>query len=128
MASGATVTVYVEAPLCVGAKEELGRAHGSAGDVRVRAVCLPSSQRAAKLDLATVGANARRATEDSAAVAYLEAPSPRRAPFTRSILETAQVPWLSSSSGKSAMARLLRAISSSGGSASLREAVSDRLD
>ncbi len=114
VASGATVTAYVEAPLCVGAKEELGRANGKAGDIRVRAICLPSSQEAGKLNLATVGANGRRATEDSTAVAYLEAPDPKRAPFTHPILETAQIPWLANSSGKSAMARLLKLIEAAG--------------
>jgi len=127
VASGATVAAYVEAPLCAGAREELGRAHGRAGEVRVRAICLPSPQEAKKLNLATVGANARRATEDSTAVAYLEASEPRRAPFTRSILETAQIPWLRSSSGESAMARLLKLIEAAG-SGSLRTQLREALN
>lgn len=127
VASGATVSAYVEASLCAGAKEELGRADGKAGDVRVRAICLPSSKQPGKLDLATVGANARRATEDSTAVAYLEAPDTRRAPFTHSILEAAQIPWVVDSSGIGAMAHLLKLIEAAG-PGSLRAQVREELE
>ncbi len=69
----------------------------------------PSASRAprsrGKLNLATLGANARRATEDSTTVAYLEASDPRAARFTHPILETAEIPWISGSSGKAAMAQ-----------------------
>jgi len=125
VASGATVRAYVEAPLCAGAREELGRAHGSAGDVRVRVICLPSSSEAGRLDLATVGANARRATEDAAAVAYLEAPNPRRVPFTHAILETAEIRWIASASGRDAIATLLRSIEAAEEATSLRRALSE---
>jgi len=74
-----------------------------------------------------VGANARRATEDSTSVAYLEAPDPKRAPFTHSILETAQIPWLRSSSGENAMARLLKLIEATG-SGSLRTQLREALN
>jgi len=127
VANGATVAAYVEAPLCVGAKEELGRANGAAGDIRVRAICLPSSQKARKLDLATVGANARSATENSSAVAYLEAPDQRREPFTHSILEAAQIPWLANNSGARAMAHLLKLIETAG-SGSLRQQLREALN
>jgi len=93
----------------------------------VRAVCLSSATEGTKLDLATVGANARRATEDSTAVAYLEAPDPRAARFTHPILETAEIPWIASSSGKAAMANLLRLIEASG-SDSLRQSIRDDLN
>jgi predicted component of type VI protein secretion system len=76
----------------------------------VQAVCLPSPHEDKKLNLATLGANARRATEDSTTVAYLDAPNPRATRFVHPILETAQVPWISASSGKAAMARLLKLI------------------
>ena len=128
MESGATVTAYVAAPLCVEAKQELSRAGGQAGDLEVQAVCLPSVEERGKLDLSTVGANARRATEDSTTVAYLEAAEPRAARFTHPILETAEIGWISNSSGKKAMARLLAAIERSGDSGKLRESVGDELE
>ena len=90
---GATVTAYVAAPLCAEAKQELERRGAKAGELRVRVFCLevtapqegPAGRRG--IDLATVGANARRATEDSTAVGYLEAagaPRPFLPPDPRS--------------------------------------------
>jgi hypothetical protein len=110
VAQDATVTAYVAAPLCAGAKQELARQGGRAGELKVQAVCLPSARSRSKLNLAALGANARRATEDSTTVAYLEVPNPAAARFTRPILETAEVPWISASSGKAALARLLKLI------------------
>lgn len=127
MADGAVVTAYVEAPLCVPAQRELRSQGGRAGDLRVQAVCLASPHEARKLDLATVGANARMATEDSTAVAYLEAPDPRRARFTHRILETAEIPWIAENSGTKAMSRLLELIESAG-SDSLRGQLRDDLN
>jgi hypothetical protein len=92
----------------------------------VEAVCLSRVESKGRLDLATVGANARRATQDSTTVAYLEAPG-RGNEFADPILETAEVPWITSSSGRAAMARLLRAIDAAGTSGSLRTSVSDQL-
>jgi hypothetical protein len=124
---GASVTAYVEAPLCASAKAKL-RSHGSrAGDLQVRAVCLSDPREAQKLNLAAVGSNARRATEDSTAVAYLEAPDPRAAPFTHRILETAEIPWISENSGAAAMSRLLKLIDSAG-SGSLRKQLREDLN
>ena len=127
MQSGATVAAYVEASLCSAAKEELVRQGGEAGDVRVRAICLPSPSEAGKLNLASDGANARMATEDSTAVAYLEASDSRASRFTHPILETAEIPWIASSSGTTAMARLLKLISKSD-SGSLRTSLQDKLN
>lgn len=127
MADGAVVTAYVEAPLCAGAKRELQQRGGRAGGLRVRALCVPSPSEAQKLSLATVGANARQATEDSTAVAYLEAPDPRAAKFTHQILETAEIPWISERSGAVAMSRLLKLIESAG-SGSLRESLREDLN
>lgn len=127
VADGATVTAYVEAPLCAEAQRELRRRAGRAGDVKLQAVCLPSPHGARKLSLATVGANARRATEDSTAVAYLEAPDPRVSRFTHRILETAEIPWISASSGTTAMSHLLELIESAG-SGSLREQLREDLN
>lgn len=120
VAKDATVTAYVEAPLCVAARQELVAHGGRAGDLRIQATCLPRVSGRGKLNLATLGANARRATEDSTAVAYLEAPNSGAARFTHPILETAEIPWISASSGAAAMRRLLELIESAD-SGSLRE-------
>jgi hypothetical protein len=59
-------------------------------------------------------------------VAYLEASDPAAARFTRPILETAEVPWISSSSGATAMRRLLKLIESAD-SGSLRASLQEAL-
>jgi hypothetical protein len=125
VAENTTVTAYVEKPLCAAAERELARQGNRAGDLHVQVVCLPSVRSDSKLNLATAGANARRATQDSTTVAYLEPPDPAAARFTHPILETASIAWISRSSGKAAMARLLHAIeaSSSGSRESVREAL-----
>jgi hypothetical protein len=126
VSAGATVAVYVEAPLCPGAVRELAREGGRAGDVRVRAICLESIGDGKQLDLATVGANARRATEDSATVGYLEPPVTPS--FSRPIVEAAGIAVIRTSSGKSAMAQLLHAISEADDSTSLRDQVRKTLN
>jgi hypothetical protein len=126
VAEGATVTAYVEASLCAEAKRELAEQKGRAGDIRVRAVCLNSPHRGQKLDLATVGANARQATQDSTTVGYIEAKDPEASRFTHPILESASIAWILSSSGKAAMAQLLQAIEAAD-SGSLRESVQEAL-
>ncbi len=126
VASGAAVSVYVGAPLCAGAKRELARAGGRAGDLRVRAVCLPEARAGAegrdRLSLAVLGANARRATEDSTAVGYLEPSDPAATRFSRPILESAGIAWIDSDSGAAAMHRLLGSIEDAD-TTSLRESV-----
>ena len=126
MEAGATVRAYVVQPLCAEAREELRKVDGRAGDVRVEAVCLPSVESKGKLELATVGANARRATEDSTAVAFIEAPGLGNE-FSEPILESAEIPSIASSSGTRAMAQLLRAIDSAGTSGSLRASIANEL-
>jgi hypothetical protein len=126
VAEDATVTAYVAAPLCADAELELSRARGRVGELRVEAVCLPNPRRPGKLDLATIGANARRATEDSTSVAYLEAFDPPANRFSEPILESAELAGIYRSSGEKAMARLLRAIEA-WDSGSLRESVRDSL-
>jgi hypothetical protein len=123
----ATVTAYVEAQLCAAAKRELVRRDGRAGGLRVRVICVPSPQEAKKLNLAVLGANARRATEDSTTVAYLEASDPRASRFTHPILETAEVPWISEDSGAAAMTHLLELIESAD-SGSLRKSLREALN
>lgn len=127
VASDATVIAYVEASLCPGAKRELRSQGGRAGELRVRAVCLPSPHQAKRLDLATLGANARQATEDSTAVAYLEAPNPKAARFTHPILETAEIPWIADSSGAAAMSKLLKLLEAAD-SGSLRGQLQEALN
>jgi hypothetical protein len=103
---GATVTVYAVPPQCVGARRDLENFHGKAGRLRVRLVCLKAAERAGRLDLATVGANARRAIEDSGSVAYLEAPG-RGTRFSQPILEEARIALISTHSGATSMGRVL---------------------
>jgi hypothetical protein len=94
---------------------------GRAGEARVRAVCLASVDDGARVDLAAVGANARRATEDSATVGYNEPPATPS--FSRPIVEAANIAVIRDSSGAAAMRSLLGAIREAGDSGSLRESV-----
>ena len=126
VAEDATVTAYVAEPLCADAKLELGRARGRVGELRVRAICLANPRSSQKLDLATIGANSRRATEDSTSVAYLEAFDPPANRFSEPILESAEIAGIYRSSGKKAMASLLHAIEA-WDSGSLRQSVRDSL-
>ena len=101
------------------------RAGRKAGEVEVRVVCLAGAADGARLDLATVGANARRATEDSSSVAYIEAPATPS--FSRPIVEAANIPVIRNSSGKVAMKALLAAIEAAS-SGSLRDQVRENLE
>jgi hypothetical protein len=127
VSSGATVSAYVVSPLCAGAKRELARVGGRVDLVHIRVVCLPSPSRDGSLDLATVGANARRTTEDSASVAYI-APPDRAARFATPILDAADVASIYASSGTAAMKKLLKTIRTSSTAGSLRASVSDKLN
>lgn len=118
-ASGATVSVYVAAPLC----GEAGKG-GHAGDLEVRVVCLSPVEKEGQADLAAAGVDARRATEDSASVAYLEAPG-LAARFGRTVVESADIAWIETSSASTAMHRVLAALE--GDSSSPRKAVLDEV-
>lgn len=122
VAGGATVNAYVEAPLCAGAQRALAREGAEAGSVRVRAVCLADSREGAHQNLATIGANARRATEDATSIAYVEPPSTPS--FSRPIVEAAEIPVIRSTSGEAAMSSLLAAIRDAN-SGSLRDAIAN---
>jgi hypothetical protein len=126
VAAGATVAAYVEAPLCAEAERELAKEGRRAGEVRIRAVCLESVDSGQGTDLAQVGTNARRATEDSASVGYLELPVTPS--FSRPIVEAANIAVIRTSSGKTAMAQLLRAIAEADDSSSLRDSVRKNLN
>jgi hypothetical protein len=127
-AEGATVSVYVAASLCSEAKSELVRDGGRAGDVHVRIVCLPRAESSRKLNLAQIGANARRATEDSSSIGYIGEPTRAASRFSEPILETAGIAQLPQISGSAAMRQLLRAVSEADDSGSLRESVRDKLE
>lgn len=125
---GAAVTIYAAAPLCAEAKRELARDGGRVGDVRVRTVCLPSAESSGKLSLALIGANARRATEDSTAIGYIGEPTRAATRFSEPILEEAGIAQLTAISGTAAMSKLLRAVDEAGDSGSLRESILDQLE
>jgi hypothetical protein len=127
VAEGATVSVYAVAPSCAGAKQALARHGNRDGEARVRLGCVGDGERGRRWTLAAVGANARRAAEDSTTVAYIADPDPTAASFSRSILEAAGIAQLSGESGAAAMRRLLTAIEDAGSSSNLRESVDKSL-
>ncbi|MFL5898340.1 MAG: hypothetical protein ACJ76D_07745 [Solirubrobacterales bacterium] len=128
VSAGAAVTIYAAAPLCEEARGEL-RSGGEAVDgLEVRVLCLaPVAPGAGSggADLAAAGADARRATEDSTAVAYLESPGPA-ARFTHSIVAAADIAWVQASSAAKVMRRIDRALEEAG-SSSPRAAVLDKV-
>jgi hypothetical protein len=102
VAAGATVTAYVEAPLCKRPAFLLMPTDGD-GSMSVKFVCVPAARGPGlsqgvgdgrQVSLAIAGANARRATEDSRTVAYLSAPDPAVNRFTHPILEAAGIGWI----------------------------------
>src|SRR5206468_12075957 len=103
--------------------KEARMSSGAAGGLEVRIVCLPPFG-GRRVDLAAVGAAARRATEDSTSVAFLEAPG-RAARFSQSIVEAANIAWIETGSGSGAMRRIRRALE--GGASSPRQAVLDEV-
>ncbi|MGD9736097.1 MAG: hypothetical protein AB7V58_10895 [Solirubrobacterales bacterium] len=125
---GASVHVYVGSGLCREAREPLSAARGKAGEVEVRMVCLGpvTGEGAGRIDLARQGANARRASEDSAAVAFLEAPG-KPARFAAPIVAAAGIGFVVAADGAAGMERVLRAIGEAGGSGSPREKVREAL-
>lgn len=131
-AAGATVRIYVVTPLCEGAEAALAAAGGEAGDLEVRAVCLPPVEAAAlgstRLRLARIGANARRATQDSSAVAFVEKPG-RANSFAAPIVDEADLAFVKSSSGERAMRSVLSALEAADtSSGSVRDEVRQALE
>jgi len=110
VAAGATVTAYVAGPLCAEAKRELAKHGAEAGDLHVRAVCLPSTEVGKQLKLAQIGANARRATEDASSIAYIGEPTRAASRFGETILEEAGISQYPAVSGASGMRELLKAL------------------
>lgn len=120
---GARLKVYVSAPLS-GAEAEIGRkvcdearqAAGRAGEpggFELRVVCLDAAGSEGRWTLAQVGANARRATEDSTAVAYLAEPERAARRQSLPIVEAAGIAELSGLSGKEAVAKVATALEES---------------
>jgi hypothetical protein len=124
---GATVSVYVAAPFCAGAKQELASHGANAGHFKVAVRCLaPSEKAGGGVDLATDGSNSRRATSDTSAVATLEPPGPGTR-FTRPILESAEIPLVTSASARKGMDWILAAIEGAGDSG-VRGSVGEALE
>jgi hypothetical protein len=119
--AGARVTVYVSAPLhgaeaaagrrlCAGAREGASRARGEVEDLRLEVVCLDAAGDGGRWTLAKVGANARMATEDSTAVAYVGEPDPRARKQSGPIVDAAGIAAIGGVGGKEAVKALVAAI------------------
>jgi hypothetical protein len=120
-AAGATVRIYVSAPLhgaegaagrklCAGARGEASRSGGRVGDLKLEVVCLDAAGKGGRWTLAQVGANARRATEDSTAVAYVGEPDPRARTQSRPIVAAAEIAEIGGVSGEEAVGEVVGAI------------------
>ena len=116
VAEGAAVTVYVEKPLCLDGGEVGLVNDGEPNGFEARFVCLPGARRAGlslgvgggrQVDLAIAGANARRASEDSTAVAYLQPNDPAVRRFTQPILEAAGIGWIADDSRAATRIRVM---------------------
>jgi len=119
--AGARVRVYVSAPLhgaegeagrrlCAGARGEAEGAGGEVEDLELEVVCLDAVGEDGRWTLAQVGANARRATEDSSTVAYVGEPDPLARKQSRPIVAAAEIAELGGVSGEEAVAAVVTAI------------------
>jgi ABC-type branched-subunit amino acid transport system substrate-binding protein len=113
--------------MCAGAKRQLALRDGRAGNVRVRVICLDDTAGSSRWRLHAVGANARRAVEDSATVAYVGELESEATRFSRPIVEAAGIAQVSGVSGAAAMGEILKAIDAAGDDDQLRQAVSESL-
>jgi len=134
---GARLKVYLSVPLgggeaergreiCAEARQEASRA-GEPGGFELRVVCLDAAGPEGRWTLAQVGANARRATEDSTTVAYLAEPARAARRQSLPIVEAAGIAELGGVSGKQAVARVAAAIEESD-SSDPRQAVFDAVE
>lgn len=119
-----------------GAEGTLANAEGRAGPWRVRAVYMDDSGAGGEWTLAQVGANARRASEDSAAIGYLGDLDPRATRFSLPITDEAELPRIGyrpgegtspAVFGREAMELLIGAIREAGEEGADRAAVTDAL-
>ena len=129
---GARVTVYVSAPmsgpemeagrqLCHGARAEARRT-GEVEGLELVVVCLDATEGDGRWTLAQVGANARRATEDSTAVAYVGEPDPQARKQSQPIVDAAGIAELGGVGGDEAVEAVVGAIRE-GDAAEPRQAV-----
>lgn len=128
--NGARVALYVSAPLRAAGETDKGlcRAAGRAihrsseeGDLRLRIVCLDAGDGQGRWTLARVGANARRATEDAAAIAYFSEPAAARRQSVL-ILEAADIADLGGLGIEEAM-EIVLSVTAEGGQGDPRRAV-----
>jgi hypothetical protein len=128
------VRVYISAPLrgpeagagrrpCDEAREQATQEKGREGH-ELRVVCLDASGGGGGWTLAQVGANARRATEDSTTVAYVGEPDVVARKQSRPIVEAAGIAELGGLSGREAVAKVVRAMEE-GDASQPRDAVFD---
>ncbi len=125
----ATVTVYVSSPdrvLCDEAREQASQGKGGE-EPKLRIVCLDAAGPDGEWTLAKVGANARRATEDSTAVAYVGEPERKARRQSQPIVEAAGIAAFGSASGREAVAEVRAALREADG-ADPREAVLDAVE
>lgn len=134
---GAQLKVYVSAPLrgseadagrkfCAEARQAAKQA-GRPGGFALRVVCLEAGGQGGRWTLARVGANARRATEDSATVAYLGEPERAARRQSQPIIEAAAIAALGGLSGRAAMTEVAKALEE-GDSSDPRRAVFDAVE
>lgn len=123
-------TIYVSAQLCEEAKIGLAQQRSLVGERRIRIRCLPAARDPDQidgLDLAALGAGARRVTEDSTAIAYAESAGPAN-DVVPPIVEAAGIAITYTSGGSLAVSRILHAIERAGDfDGSLREAVAEEM-
>ncbi|HEY6729711.1 MAG TPA: hypothetical protein VI039_01665 [Solirubrobacterales bacterium] len=130
------MTAYVSAPLggadvgggkalCRQVREAVGDGFEE-GDLRVEVTCLDAGDGEGGWTLAQVGANARRATEDSAAIAFIGEPAAARRQ-SRPIVEAAGIAELGGLGRRQAIATIL-AVSEEGGQSDPRQAVLDAVE
>lgn len=138
---GAVLSVYVGVPLggaragqgrafCLAARRQLALSGERAASFRLRVHCLDDSGSSGRWSLAAVGANARRAVEDSGTIAYVAEQGSLAARFSRPIVETAGIPQVDAGSAEIALKRIVRAIRLAGtpeSSVELRDSVSASL-
>lgn len=116
----ATLNVYVSGPMrgpeaaqgqrrCDEAGETV-RVEFEEGDHWLRVICLDASGPDGRSTLAKVGSNARRATEDSASVAYIGEPDREARRQSRPILEAAGIVEFGATGGRQAIEEVFAAL------------------
>jgi hypothetical protein len=118
--AGATLNVYVSAPLkgaeagegqrlCDEATES-ARIEGAKGTYRLRVICLDATASDGRWTLAKVGSNARRATEDSASIAYVGEPTRAARKQSQPIVEAAEIAAMGGRNGREAIETVVTAL------------------